>query len=441
MKKLTILLAVAASAFTLASCNGKDEPVKPVTELVKNVSGGTSEEQEAIQTAVKKSIAQVSGSTTMLIGDTTYDLLGDNGDYLSLATTFNTKVTSGKRYDVNIEWDFGNSSFVDKVYDSDASHKMVEFNYPGQDGTSGSYTFGIKKISCGGASSSDTEVSYKCNVVKHSYKYYDVNISQLNAVHDIGGGQLYYEIADETDPNHDYIKSQPENVGKTEKYDKCYYVSCVGKVIYTSPDGNWGLLADGDHFMELFAGSEKNLNTKRFPAIANKYVKVIGHMDKYYGNLQISFITQIKEASASDLAFGEPDMTSYREITDTMIKGIKNEFGGHKQCIAEVELGNSLAKMTGTYVPNSYAEGSNGRFTYKIQVGTEKVTVAYDYHVDDANKTISNQVKAMIDSADAFEVKGCLRYCGDDTHNFAQTEAIPGEWQIVPFLSGHVAKK
>ncbi len=450
MKKLTILLAVAASAFAMASCGGGDNPDKPTQELVKNVSGGSAEEQEAIQTCVKKSIAMVSNKTTMLIGGS-YDLAEDNGDFLEVATVWNTKVKSGKRYDVAIEWDFGSSSFVDSITNPDSSHKMVEFNYPGQDGQDGTYTFSISKMTCGGASTTDPQVKYDCNVKKGTFKHYDVSIDDLNAVHRLDDGSYYYSVADETDENHNFFKSQPENVGKAEKGDKYYYVNCPGKVIYTAPDGNWGLIADGDSVMEIYAGDQLNIGTARYPAIEGGYVKVKGNMGHYFGNLQISFITEMKKASVSDLKNGEPTM-NYQTITGEMIAGIKNEFGGHKQCVPGANLSNSLAQLDATYVKgslkNSKGEAttkdslSNARFTFDVMVGTERVTVAYDYHVDrDGTHGVFDAVKSMVDAEGTFNIKGTLRYCGDDEHGFAQSSTIPGAWQIVPFLADHISAK
>lgn len=451
MKKFTILLAVAASTFALASCGdgGGDDP--SVKELVANVSGGSAEEREAIQTCVKKSIAQVSNKTPILIGNS-YDLLADNGDFLEVATTYNTKVTSGKKYNVAIEWDFGTSDLVAEVTDPDSVHKMVEFNYPGQGGQDTTYSFSIKKMTCGGASTTDPQVKYTCNVKKSTFLHYDVHVDELNKVHKLDDGSYYYEIADETDANHAYFKSQPENVGKSEKGDKYYYVSCPGKVIYYTPDGNWGLLADGDHVMEIYAGSELNIGPTRYPAMKGDYVKVLGNMGQYNGNIQISYITEMKKATVADLKNGEPSM-NYQTITDTMIASIKNELGGHKQCVPGANLSNALAQMEATYVPGTL-KGSDGkattkdklqnaRFTFDVMVGTEKVTIAYDYHVDrDGTHGVFEAVKAMVDAEGTFNIKGTLRFQGDDEHPFAPpTEKFPGAWQLVPFLPEHVSAK
>jgi len=450
MKKIITLLVAACSTFALASCGGSDTPT--VKELVSNVSGGTADQREAIQTCVKKSIAQISNTTTVLIGGS-YDLSEDNGDYLSLATTWATKVTSGKKYDVYIDWDVSSSAFVRSVTDSDATHKMVEFNYPGQGGQDGTYTFSIRSMSCGEASTMDPKVSYTCNVKKATYKHYDVSIDDVNKVVDIGDGKYGYDIVDYSDSKHVWFKQQPENVDKGDK-SGYYYVNCTGKLIYATPDGNWGLIADGDSIMEIYAGSMYNIKESRYPAMKDKYITVVGNMAHYYGNLQIGYITEMKSANTTDLKNGEPSGL-HKVMTANDFAAIKNEFGGHSQCVNGANLSNALVSVNATYVAGSL-KGSDGkattkdklassaRFTFDVKVkgvdcADEVITIAYDYHVDkDGSQNVFANISKVIDSTSEFVLKGTLRYSGDDSNGFVQTSTIPGAWQIAPFLSDHI---
>lgn len=452
MKNILKLLVIAGSALTLAGCGGGDSKDGDV----KNVSGGSEEEREAIQTAVRKSIAIIGGSNTVLIGGN-YSLLEENGDYLTVATKYNVKVASSKRYDVNIEWDLGTegSGYVSAITDVDSVHKMVEFNYPGQGGAEGDYTFSIKKISCGGASSTNPEVSYKVHVTATPYKHYDVNIKDVYKLQDLGSGKYGYDIIDYSLAN-PWFKQQPENVGKGDpKKSGYYYVNVTGKIIYVSPDSNWGLIADGDDVLEIYCGNILNIKPERFPAINNEYVSVVSNLGHYYGNMQTSFITEMKKKSASDL-LKEPTL-NYRVIDKDTITGIKNEFGGHKQCVhmggQDINLPNSLAQMTGSYIDGSLKNKdgdpttvdkikSSERFTFKISVGGEEVVVAYDYHTDkEGSVGVFNDIKAMLQGSGDYTIKGTLRYHGDDANGFVQSSTIPGDWQITPFLQGHVAKK
>ena len=113
-------------------------------------------------------------------------------------------------------------------------------------------------------------------------------------------------------------------------------------------------------------------------------------------------------------------------------------------------MSNVLAQVSGTYVANSLKD-KNGdaiavnsmvpaaRYTFEIQVGEQKLTVAYDYHTDKAgNNGFFNALKAALNAGGAMTVKGTMRYSGNNSGPFISV-GNKGVWNIVPFLPEHLA--
>ena len=247
-----------------------------------------------------------------------------------------------------------------------------------------------------------------------------------------------------------FLTNNPE---ATEK--QYLYLNIPGKVIYTAPDGNWGLLADGKNVLEFYAGSGTAFNEKNWPNLANKYVKISGNMGQYCGNVQLGFVTRItalKDAEKATLA--EPEPLAYRTIDETLLKSLQIEgYTCAKQAVKFSDgscLSNGLGQVTGTLVPgslkNSSAEEceasalvSTKRFTFELQVGSEKLQVAYDYHTDkDGTHNLFKTLQAKVAAGGQMTLKGTMRYSGNDSAPFI-TEGNNGVWSIVPFLAEHVA--
>lgn len=446
MKKIPILLVAGIATLGLASCGDKEaeEVGQLVTGPVQNIKGGTVDEQQAIEDVADMSIILKSGSTGVTPEDTEV-LLEDEGDYVYVVTSQLVKV-NGTVYTVKLEWTSDTSNTYLSGYSTlDSTHGIFEINYPGKYGNDGALTVKLGKISCGGAHSENTTLAYNFEIKKGNWYHKDVHISELlkTKVVDEAKGLYGYDIVDYvTKPANAYYYPNPENAGQdsTKQY---YYVNCFGKFIYNAPDGNWGLIADGNKVMEIYAGSALNILPTRYPALNNKYVKVVGNMSQYCGNMQIGFINEIKKATAADL---EQDFTSpiYEELTAAQLANMTPGL----QVVNGLNLTNALKSVKGKYVAGSVS-GSvalGSRFTFKVDVGGKQLTVAYDYHVDkygddvdtSSMKLVIDQLKAvMANPTQEFEIKGTLRYAGSNTNPFNQTS---GEYQLVPFLGEQITR-
>lgn len=475
MKRISSLLVGLITISALTSCGGNNNKIE-----AKNIKGGTAEERDAINNALG-SVVSYSGAT-FFTPLQTMELQEDLSDYLLVSKSVTKK---GKKVECEWEPTFEGCSF--NLLDLDSEHQMVEVNYPGYKKDNGKWSLKLKKISCGGAVSDDPQLTWSGSVTAGQTFYKSgIKISDVSKVHhatdaDQTGPLVIKNKNEEVVASYDdwydlvdysfysapycakYFKSLPENPEELPYY----YCYVNGKIFYTSPDGNWALLGDGDNVVQLYCGSAYDFKPTRFPHMNDDCVSVKCELGSYCGNIQLTFVSDMRTADKSTIA--EPTL-EYNEITDEMIKAISVEYEsedakgvktvkkGHKQCGIKGmtnSLSNALGQIKGTYVKDSLKNKdkkavagknmeSGARYTFQMKVGEEIVTIAYDYHTDATGDVgIYNAIKAMATANDdtvEYTIKGTLRYSCNEKQDFTQSFNNVGEYQLVPFLANHIVK-
>ena len=444
MKKRKLFVALPVIALLTAGCSLEDLMFWKKKDdgnytIVPTIEGGTKDEQNAILEAINfKPLCYPSGNpSTTIYPDTGYTLKEDDGDNVYLV-----KKQKIKDKTVAVEWSvdknqeyYAGRDVVDEYRD------LVEVNYKGYGEADGQLKWAISKISCGKAVAKNAkELKYTCAVKNFTYRHDLMTIAELNKVTDeemtvnLGADKAVYKFKSTLDIM-DYEpeagqKYSPYFAGNNEGAEEDYlYVGVKGKVIYLAPDGNWGLIADGDQVMEIYAGAGTKLKAENFPNLANEYVCVWGNISQYTGNVQLSFISKITKIEASEIT--EPTKT-YATLDASAIAALKNPenegYDSHKQFIDG--FSNSLAKVTGTFVAGSLKDRDgkavsgfdklvDNRFTFELKVGTEKMTIAYDYHTNIGAKTnLFSEYVAQLKKGGNITVKGTARYNGADTFPF-----------------------
>ena len=422
------------------------------------IEGGSQEEKDAILNVVNfKPICNKSGNAvTEILPDITPNLSEDEGDDVLITTR---QVASNGKF-VDITWDLDQTqTYFSKISEVDDYHKLIELNYQHFGAPNGTLKWHISKLVCGGAVSVNPEgMEYTANTINEEYLHDDVKIADINKVTDQelvvdAAGQIHKFAS--TFDNVDYEYHEGVNyfprfrTNNPEGEKKFLYYNVTGKVIYTAPDGNWGLLADGNQALEFYIGAGKALTEKNWPNLAKKYIVMSGNMGDYCGNIQLGFMTKIKEAPDKSV-ITEPDL-SYPAITESTIASWEVEgYTCQKQAINGFSA--SLRSVTGTLIEGSLKDKSgnaiannkidtmaNNRFTFQLQVGTKVMTVAYDYHTDREGEVgLFSALKTALKTGGQMTIKGTMRYSGKDDLLFI-TEGNDGVWNIVPFLPEHVA--
>ena len=78
------------------------------------------------------------------------------------------------------------------------------------------------------------------------------------------------------------------------------------------------------------------------------------------------------------------------------------------------------------------------RYTFVLEVGSQEMTVAYDYHTDkDGNVGVMAALKTALKAGGQMTIKGTVRYAGNNNLPFI-TEGNNGVWNIVPYLPAHI---
>lgn len=408
-------------------------------DVVPEFETGSKEEQIAILEAINYKKPVTTKSNMTVFPDVTANLTEDAGDYIILST----KQLMGN-LTVEYEWEINtNQATFNNMSDIDEYHRLIEFNYPGFGNPKTEFVFEMKQASCGSAVTKKTNCSYKVSLEGEKNLHGLMTIAEIQAVTE---GDYVTEYG--TYPsrfavlNYDLEKPWPiANPGDPEANQR--FLSVLGKIIYYAPDGNWLLLANGSDVIEVYTGAGTPLTPSKYPAMNDQYVKVYGQVAGYRGNIQIGIIENIKTATAEEKATITEPTLAVREIDDTFIKTeLDLEGKDYQRQAVRNCFSNSLAKISGTVIANSYVEDGK-RFTFDVQVGTRTMKVAYDYHTDNNGADGLKgaiQAKAKVGGT-AIEVTGTMRY-SNSVEKVSQGcfgLVSGGEWTIVPYLASHIA--
>ena len=481
--KLSKLLLVGFASMALAACDmpwsKKDKGGDtPEYDLNPDISGGSEEEKKAIlETLNNKPICMKNGtSSSEIFYDSHPNLMEDEGDNVKLTTK---QVVSGKT--VNITWELDESQeYFSKWLKpaTDQNHWFIEIDYKGYDygktHGDGSLSWKISKMECGEAKTTGNVVSYSATVKNEQYYHDNVTIDdcykivegEYTKTDSAGVAHKFPSRFDLVDYDKEDAKGNLSPYYKTNnpeaKEKQYYYVNVTGKVIFLAPDGNFGLIADGDNVLEIYAGSGTALKTSNYPNLAvGNVVTVVGNLGQFCGNVQLGFITKVLQGDPAAITAPTNPLT-FREMTEAKIGELTAPgYQSHTQAIKVdgVHMEGSLRSVTGTLVANSIewcdgdaddakswkstdADGikKTKRFKFRMAVGTKEYTIAFDYHiVRNSNSMLFETLQGKLKSGAAFTVKGFSRYFGNNSTPFDQEVDGKGVWELLPFEDAHVA--
>lgn len=402
-----------AAVMSLASCNG---------------GGNAQGEAAAVEKAKKASICALAASGTPVLADTNTTLSGDAQDQLLLTAKQVTKI-EGQNYTVDIAWSYDATKYSANVkgisdVEGDANHKKMEFIYPTNDHTGDLPVVEFSAhLTCGSASA---DAKYIVTLDKVNTIFDDLTIAQIIAVKDsttfVPGEKMF---ALQNDDHDGYMMNH------NQKY---YYVRTSGKLIYLSPDKNWGLLADGQNVIQLYQISKCSMKDV---AVQGKYLTIEGNLGNGYGNLQLSYITKIEEMSDHS-KIAEP--AEYGELKEGLNEKSHADYLNYA---GDGKISNAIVSLTGVTFAGTddpIDQDLKGRFVFNVKKGTHIFKIAYDYHVyDQAGGTSGLDAwKDLLRNAKTgetvFNIKGTCRYSNDDGgHGFGKE----GVWAVTPFEPSH----
>lgn len=411
-KLLSLGLALAMGAVLVACDGGMDEAA--ATPYLNN----------ALSSAA---ICFLNGSGTTLVqtGDGTNNLNGANNDEVKVAKSIAVRGESGSdRQTVTLTWSYDEEAYgtlIAGIQDVPATeeggeitHQLITFDYEAIEGDSATVVFDVE-ASLGEFKKA---ASYTCVMTPSGLEYDAYTIAEL------------YETG--SDGRYAFI-------GKSNNDSSYYYVSTRGYVVGYLPDGNTALIADGDHYITVYAGSGTALLPTNYPAlVVGNLVEVFAETAGYYGSPQLSYVQKIQVVE--DATVAQP--ADYITLTDTWFAGLTQYDGNcHRRVTFSGTYMGNLRDQNG----NTISEFTPGaRCTFDVKVGNATVTVAYNYHCNKGGGTIGDQYKRVIGAATAgsttLTIKGTLAWAsGENTWEVPENGVTSGEYQVMPWNSDDIA--
>lgn len=381
-------------------------------------------------------ICFINGDGTTLSQTEAANWAGDDFNVIRAAKTMSIRVRdiSSDRLNVTLTWSYPEESatYVHAVTDvgdteGAATHQLIEFDYyniPADQTIAFPLTV---TASLDGYTYTSSRV-YNFNLTACTYTYPEMTLEQFYA----RGTDGRYTWCDQTNAT-------------IEGYEH-YIVSVKGYVVGYAPDGNFAIIASGNRYVQLYAGSAMDLMPSSRPALTvGNLVEVRGQVDVYYGNVQIAFIHTVWDAG-EDSSIAQP--SGEWAITETEWEALHQYDGNHSRAVTiSGEYAGDLRDQSGNRI-DSFTAGA--RCSFKMTVGGETITVAYNYHVNRNNTGIGDEYAEIIDSlpngAD-IKVSGFMLVNDGDDASWP-TPAADGytynsdgdkiTYEIMPFDSGDI---
>lgn len=321
-------------------------------------------------------------------------------------------------YDVELTWGYdqakygtpgseGGTTKSNTVYrwqddNNDPTKLFVSFTYSATEEKTFEFFVDMK---CGEVTK---HLDYELTLLKLDTDYDDYTIAEL------------YETAEGSKGTY-YKNWQGED--RVSKYkSESLNVRSKGQAVYCAPDGNFGIVGDGAHFLYLYKVKEAG-----FTLEVGKYYEFGGEMTSYKGSVQLSFMTLCNELGDGEHDDVAPAAKWAKVKAENLQKYTSEEatpnawkhFSDKHASLVELR-----AKLT-TPITNA---SDTSRYTVKIkdQPGNVEFTLAYDYHTA-IGKALAEKLNGLID--EYIIIRGFTTYNTSSNDEWGET----GSWQVVPY--------
>lgn len=388
--------------------------------------GPSADQTAAVEKIAGAAIVTADGSP--LLAGTASEIFGDENTPLMMTVSQVTNI-NGNKMTVEIDWTYDASyqSLVAafEVVEGDATHKMMTFNYPTMGAEIANFKF-TANLKCGPAVAT-AQFEVNLNPVTHIWD--KMTLAQLYARNSAG-------------TNYAFIDETGTKIATNHGQDY-YYVDVCGKLLYVSNDGNWGVIADGQYYIEIYAGSAYDLKPSSYPAlVVGNYIEVRGNIGQYQGCPQIGFITRIQlmedhSSIADPVPFGnvsEEQFNSWNQYD-----GLVHRYATYNDVVynGNIKNKNSVAITASSIVLTE-------RFTFEVKIGSTVAVIAFDYHTNNdgssgSDPNVARAIRTILLASTAgtthLKIDGTLRYVSTSTNYWDNT----GSYQLTPITQTDVA--
>lgn len=296
--------------------------------------------------------------------------------------------------------------------------------------------------------------SYTMVLYPSTYTYHTCTIADLYTKHSSLDALQFMRKKANSEGIYECDSGDPSNT--------YYNVITQGKLIYVTEDNNWGILQDGDKYVELYHLDIPVMDSIK-EHLVGKNIWVKGQLGFGYGNIQISSITSILPikdgdsshpviAPAAEKSFSESDFNNKSWWTNPMFNAV-----GSISTAAKVKDGKiySVVNASGGAsterkpADNASASSCEYRYEFDVEVGSTTIVVATDYHAccgyeskgnpGSETEAFDNLLKNLT-AGQTINLKGTIRWLNSRDKSGGNDHCIydDGAWTITPYLGSHI---
>ncbi len=228
-------------------------------------------------------------------------------------------------------------------------------------------------------------------------------------------------------------------IGKTNNDSAYYYVKTRGYVVGYLPDGNTALIADGEHYMTLYAGSGTGLIPSNYRHLTvGNLIEVRAETASYYGAPQLSFVNAIRDVPEEENTTNVEEPAPAIQLTAELYNTL-SQFDGY--CHRPVEF-------EGRFIGQYFDQNGNqidaftpgARCVFAVDIGGASLNIAYNYHVNRENAGIGDayaEVLANVKRGDTLKIKGTLNFNSGVQSGWEST--ADAAYEVMPWNEGDIA--
>ncbi|GEM_PF-3766674 len=239
-------------------------------------------------------------------------------------------------------------------------------------------------------------------------------------------------------------------------------IETQGKLIYVAPDLSFGLLQDGDHFIELYQLDNCTyFLLQEYHHMVGQNVFVKGRLYCKYGNITLAYITECRGIRPGDTTHQVKDASSFVFDQSGLLN---NEWWAGPMMFNQVGRVTNLTiagdevyrvkrgsiSTTLELINKSDISVRNNRYEFYVRLSNGSiVNVTTDYHscsngekLNSFGTALEQFLKTKINAGETISLGGYIRW--ENSREF-QTEGrnrilTSGNWCIVPFLEEHLVQ-
>ncbi len=236
-------------------------------------------------------------------------------------------------------------------------------------------------------------------------------------------------------------------------------IETQGKLVYISPDNNFGIIQDGNNFIQLYQISDVQYLDGIKNDIVGQNIIVKGRITSGSGNPQIAYVSEIRKVRDGDTTHAVGDCSSF-VFDQTKLSNLE---WWNNPIFSQVGIATEATVIDGTLykvvrkggnlpeieeIEKSNIDVSRRHYEFYVEINGETVRVITNYHTcSDANGGLTpfgNSLRTFLQTklvpGQKINIGGFISWENVRFNNdlYSRSVLTDGTWTITPFLSSHL---